>query len=419
MAPEAIDRLFRGLDRIEETRGLYRPISLNMIGLVLERMGHTLEGDPETLIQAYLRSALLTGDTKDYVRALLEQMISDAGTKIPRSRAELGARTGLADWKVAAALADLESRGLVRRLHGVEQGWEIAHDFLARLLGQMLGRITMPPWTRARPYVAPAGLAFWMAMFGFSVQYGIVQYQVHVKNELKRSGWTIEALEEGKFRLSLYCVDDLKVSSFEYLKRLDGLASLTIDCDKLTDLGLIRELKLLKRLSLGSISRVVSLEPLRELKSLTDLSLHDAKRVTNLGPLRDLESLIELSLKDVARVKSLEPLRELKSLTRLDLRGATGVTSLEPLRDLKSLTSLDLSGVTGVTSLEPLRDLKSLSRLNLGGATGVTSLEPLRDLKSLARLDLSETTGVVGLEPLKGHEIVIIGASDKLRGTMH
>ena len=85
MTPEALSALFRGLDRIEETKGLYRPISLNMIGLVLERMGATLEGDPEQLIQNYLKASLLTGETKDFVRPVLTQMISDAGTKVPLS----------------------------------------------------------------------------------------------------------------------------------------------------------------------------------------------------------------------------------------------------------------------------------------------------------------------------------------------
>jgi hypothetical protein len=38
----AWDALFRGLDRIEEARGFYRLITLNMVGLVLERMGQKL-----------------------------------------------------------------------------------------------------------------------------------------------------------------------------------------------------------------------------------------------------------------------------------------------------------------------------------------------------------------------------------------
>lgn len=52
LSSQAIDGLFRGLDRIEDAPGMYRPITLNMVGLVLERMGRTLEGDPGRLIQS-------------------------------------------------------------------------------------------------------------------------------------------------------------------------------------------------------------------------------------------------------------------------------------------------------------------------------------------------------------------------------
>jgi hypothetical protein len=64
LSPEAIDALFRGLDRIEDGPGLYRPITLNMVGLVLERMGHTLEGDPGRLIQSYLTACLTTSESR-------------------------------------------------------------------------------------------------------------------------------------------------------------------------------------------------------------------------------------------------------------------------------------------------------------------------------------------------------------------
>src|SRR6266545_5818822 len=39
LSPQSIDKLFLGLDRIEDAPGVYRPITLNMVGLVLERMG--------------------------------------------------------------------------------------------------------------------------------------------------------------------------------------------------------------------------------------------------------------------------------------------------------------------------------------------------------------------------------------------
>ena len=360
MTSEAIDALFRGLDRIEETRGLYRPITLNMVGLVLERMGQTVEGDPEKLIQTYLKSALITGDTKDYVRPLLEKMISDAGTKIPQSRDALSTKTGLEPWKVEAAMADLESRGLVRPFHGIATGWEIAHDFLARLLGQMLGRVKQPLFTRARPYSAPLGLALWMATLGFGVQYGFGEHQAQLRSELTGAGWNVVATGSGQFR----AVDDNSDTCPKaYPARREHLVRSFLLLSKMTQLD---------ELSIGNCYALTSLKPLSDLKSLTSLVLTDAASVTDLKPLSDL-----------------------KSLTSLHLYIATGVTSVEPLRDLKSLTDLTLSDATGVTSLEPLRGLKSLTGLNLAGATGVTSLEPL-----------------------KGRNVDVFGASAELLATM-
>jgi hypothetical protein len=73
LSPETLDRLFRGLDRIEETRGIYRPITLNMIGLVLERMGRTLEGDPARLIQRFLIDSLTTSPSSDFAKPFWRQ----------------------------------------------------------------------------------------------------------------------------------------------------------------------------------------------------------------------------------------------------------------------------------------------------------------------------------------------------------
>lgn len=399
MTPEAIAALFKGLDRIEETRGLYRPISLNMVGLVLERMGQTIEGDPETLIQSYLKSALLTGDTKDYVRPLLENMISDAGTKIPLSGEALVDKTGLARWQVNAAMADLESRGLVRPLHGAAKGWEIAHDFLARLLGQMLGRVKLPLISRVRPYAAPIGLVLWAGVLGFGVQYSREQHQAYLQKQLAKIGWQITVTERGTLRAAFgsilaNCNNDKLERGFEYLKYMDRVDRLEIEgCDKFSTFALLHDLKLLTSFSFGSTYRIPSLEPLRNLKSLTSLSLSGADQL------------------------NLEPLYEIKSLTDLELSFNSGVTNIEPLRGLKSLKSLNLSYTTGVTNLEPLHDLKLLTDLNLS-FTDVINLEPLGNIKSLTTVNLMGATGVTSLKPLKGRKINVIGASDELLATM-
>jgi hypothetical protein len=60
LAPETFDRLLKGAAALETTRGLYRPIVLNHLGLILARPAVRLhEGfDPERAIQTHLRESV-------------------------------------------------------------------------------------------------------------------------------------------------------------------------------------------------------------------------------------------------------------------------------------------------------------------------------------------------------------------------
>jgi hypothetical protein len=164
LSAPAFDRLFRGLDRIEYTPGRYRLITLNMVGLVLERKGCPLEGYVGRLIQSYLKLSLTTSESRDYAKPLLARLISDAGTKQSRSEAELAKDTGFAPWQVKGTLAELARHGLVRRLDAETATWEIAHDFLARIIGQLIGQLKSSFWQRLQPFVAPAFLLGWIAL---------------------------------------------------------------------------------------------------------------------------------------------------------------------------------------------------------------------------------------------------------------
>ena len=161
--------LFRGLDRIEEASGLYRPITLNMVGLIVESMGGTLQGDPSRLIQTYLTESLTASASRDFARQVLTEMITDAGTKEPHSEAELVDKTQLQLWQVRATLADLARRALVRRLEGAEATWEVAHDFLARAIGQTIGRLKPTLREHIRPLVAPVAVFGWVVVLGVTV----------------------------------------------------------------------------------------------------------------------------------------------------------------------------------------------------------------------------------------------------------
>ncbi|MGF1464057.1 MAG: ATP-binding protein [Maricaulaceae bacterium] len=126
------DKLFAGLDKIEDARGLYRPITLNMAGLALSRAVEGSAADPGKLIDQYLRDSIAEGPAQDLAPAVLNALITDAGTKAPQTVEALTAATGMKAWHVKATLSHLDTRGLVRPQTPDKERWEIAHDFLAR-----------------------------------------------------------------------------------------------------------------------------------------------------------------------------------------------------------------------------------------------------------------------------------------------
>jgi hypothetical protein len=197
LSPQAIDGLFRGLDRIEEAPGMYRPITLNMVGLVLERMGRTLEGDPGRLIQSYLRACLTTSESRDFAKPLLARMITDAGTKEPRTEEELAKLTGFDPWQVRATLADLARHGLVRRLEAATAVWEVAHDFLARVIGQLIGRLKPSMVQRIRPLVAPLVLTGWIALAVLALPAWMHEQDRIAEGALRRLGATLSDVRFG------------------------------------------------------------------------------------------------------------------------------------------------------------------------------------------------------------------------------
>jgi hypothetical protein len=165
LAQEAFDRLLRGAAALETTRGLYRPIVLNLLGLVLSRhTGRLPPGfDPERVIQSHLRESITAPDLREDAALLLPRMITEAGTKRPVAETALAAEADLPLVCVRHCLLQLADAGLVRPLGRDQLWWEIAHDFIATQLGLLLGRFRTSLWRQVLPYAVPAVGAIWVA----------------------------------------------------------------------------------------------------------------------------------------------------------------------------------------------------------------------------------------------------------------
>jgi hypothetical protein len=171
MGEELMDEVFQEIAQIEETVGLVRPITLNMVGLVLIRTALAEERSlprrwkSDGLVLDYLRQCIHRSDVRDHARNVLRSMITPAGTKQPRSVTELAEETKFSPGVVHGCLVLLEKDGLVRVLDAQEKVYEISHDFVARLLTHVLGT-WRPSWLQAvLPWLAPGGLVIWVGVY--------------------------------------------------------------------------------------------------------------------------------------------------------------------------------------------------------------------------------------------------------------
>jgi hypothetical protein len=197
-------------------------------------------------------------------------MITEAGTKEPLTEAELVDKTHLELWQVRATLADLARRGLVRRLEGAEAIWEIAHDFLARTIGQLIGRLKPTFVEPARPLVAPVVLLGWVIVFAMALPFWRdLQRQAAERTLGEEFDARIYAAQPRGISVVLRNVDELRLArTTRFLDRLDEFAYL-------------------------SSTGITDLEPLRGLTSLSTLNLSGAGAITTLEPLKGMKVLIE------------------------------------------------------------------------------------------------------------------------------
>jgi hypothetical protein len=117
LQPEAIDRLLTSAAELDETPGMVRPITLNVVGYVLasgKAIAPSL--DAGMLIRRYIEQTVEQPAIRDCATQLLEQMITEQGTKRPRAEAQLAADTRLRRAEVRAVLNALDEAGLAQTL---------------------------------------------------------------------------------------------------------------------------------------------------------------------------------------------------------------------------------------------------------------------------------------------------------------
>lgn len=194
LQPAALERILDSAAVMDDSPGLIRPITLNVIGHVLaEGKQAALSLDADQLVQHYIEQSIGQPVLRRYVRPVLEQLLTEQGSKRPRSERELREATQLQPAEVRAVLNGLALAALARPLDVAHEAWELSHDFIARAISGYLGRRREPWWQQSAYYVAPALLGVMLTALGL-----FAGYQWTLRRPIYRdSDWV--RIEAGEF----------------------------------------------------------------------------------------------------------------------------------------------------------------------------------------------------------------------------
>ena len=149
-----LDDIVNQLARAETTKGLIRPITLNMVGLMLARRATATSPrvvEIDEFLSEYVNDSVGHADIKPYAPVVLSRLITPVGTTRARDVGAMAAETGIREPVLTGCLLGLAHQGLVRRIDQRDNVWEVSHDYIAHLLHNNLRRSQSwheQPWLR-------------------------------------------------------------------------------------------------------------------------------------------------------------------------------------------------------------------------------------------------------------------------------
>jgi len=418
-----LDKVLREAAEIEDMPDRVRPIVLNIFGLVISSFKGALPKGVEAgrLLSGYVERSLKNAAGEGFAVRILRPLVSDVGTKRALTTDHIADAAKVESGAARGCLIPLANDGLVRRLEGVPERWEVSHDFVARLLQPLLRNWRESAWQAARPLLLPALLVIWLAAVGIVVAIYPSLHEEYILSQLRSVGLVPGAPDEDEgatfFQNGAHISDQdefwrvisrllelgypvvgLKIrspdlGSLEGMPTLPALKSLDLSPDRNLSLrrAPLRSLKgmppmpALKSLDLSG-NALESLQWMPSLPELTSLKL-DGNYLGSLQGMPALPSLTSLELRNV-NVTDLQGMPAMSALASLALDTNLPLTSLRGMPALPALKSLDLS-YTSLTNLRDLPALPELTGLRLGNVHGFASLQGMPLLPSLTSLELT------------------------------
>lgn len=381
--------------KVEQAKGLIRPITINLFGLVLRRF-HTLPKEYRgTLLRSYLRELIERPEIRGFAYPILRCMIIGNTKKPAVALTDIASKVGLDPRQVRGCLVELANEGVVRELDRERGIWEISHDFIASLYHPIVEGWQKSFWLRHRPWIIGSLVGIWLAI-SLSIWTNISgQQEARQRTELLSLGFSNVPCPDLAYEPECRAwaaqggVDDAAlVKAVPHFRSLGSITSLDLSKTKVTDIEPLRGLPGLKMLDL-SMTEVSKINALRALPGLESLSLWRDIGIKDFVALESLTALRALDLREV-RLRDASDLSKLTHLESLKLGGNRGFQSSDSLSVLTTLRTLDLNE-TAINNIEALKGLHNLRELYLARnpIKDVGSLSAVQNLKTLV---LDETS---------------------------
>ena len=171
---DALERIVTSASGLDDSPGLIRPITLNVIGHVLSQGRATAPSlDASRLVRHYIEQAVEQPAIREFAPRILKELITEQSTKRRRSEQELMKQSRLQAAEVRAVLNGLWAAALVRPLDVSLGEWELSHDFIARAVAQYLGQRRYDWLSLVSNYAATALLGLLMATLALTTLYNL------------------------------------------------------------------------------------------------------------------------------------------------------------------------------------------------------------------------------------------------------
>lgn len=187
---DLLDKVLREAAEIEDMPDRVRPIVLNIFGLVISSFkGAPPKGiEAGRLLSGYVERSLKNAAPEGFAVRILRPLVSDVGTKRTLSTGQIADAVKVESRMARGCLIPLANDALIRRLDGVPERWEVAHDFVARLLQPQLHNWRKSARETARPFLMPASLAVWVIVVGGAVVIYPTLREEYIVSQLRAVG---------------------------------------------------------------------------------------------------------------------------------------------------------------------------------------------------------------------------------------